>query len=137
MVKINPSAVKANKGQRVQPTEHGAAINYKKSPPVFSLSQVRKSHCITNCEQREKSDFAEMLRKLSQCIWHDLENSNYHGIGCERIKRLKVKRPEDLSDDTIFIAFRFSGMKPMVGHRENDVFHILWFDREFNVYDHG
>lgn len=137
MSKIRPAAAKANKGKRLQLKEHGDQVDYQKKRPVFSLIHVQKSHCITKCGLDEKAGFAEMLKKLSELTWQELYNAPSHGLGCEPIRRLKVKPPQHLPKDTIFVAFRFSGKKPMVGHREKDVFHIIWFDSKFDVYDHG
>jgi len=42
-----------------------------------------------------------------------------------------------LSSDVALIALRFSGLKAMVGYRDLDVFHIIGFDKDFDMYDHG
>jgi len=137
MVKISERAAKANKGPRIRAKDCSDVVDYRKRRPLFSLIHVRKSHCITDCEIADKAHFAEMLRKLSDFTWQELYNTQSHGLGCEPIDHLNVTIPNHLSKETKFIAFRFSGKKAMVGHRVEDVFHILWFDRKFNVYDHG
>ncbi len=60
-------------------------------------------------------------------------------MGFETITRGAISRPvpAHITEDVTFIAFRFSGMKPMVGYRVDGMFHIIWFDCTFNLYDHG
>jgi hypothetical protein len=35
------------------------------------------------------------------------------------------------------IAFRFSGLKAMIGYRDEAIFPIVWLDQSFEVYDRG
>lgn len=105
-------------------------------PPIFSLFYMDKSHCITTCDTDEKVAFVHKIRLLSQLRWRDLKLAPKHGVGYEQIKVLKAKAPSDVKEDVKFIAFRFQGMKAMVGYRDLQVFHIIWIDRDFSVYDH-
>ncbi len=71
--------------------------------------------------------------------WNEIICAQRHGMGFETISRDEIRRPmpAHITDDTTIIAFRFSGMKPMVGYRSQSMFHIVWFDRAFTLYDHG
>ena len=60
--------------------------------------------------------------------WQEIINVPRHGLGHEII-------PNDESVN--ILAFRFSGQKPMVGYRQENVFYIIWLDRNFTLYDHG
>jgi len=113
-----------------------------KHPPIFSFHFLRKSFCLTKCEKGEKADLAKTLHKLSQFTWADLRNAHPHGLGFEPIKRTDIKDaiPSHITEDVTIIAFRFSGKKAMVGYRdavERKLFHIVWLDRSFKLYDHG
>lgn len=51
---------------------------------------------------------------------------------------ISEKPPSEMKPDADYIVFRFQGKKPMVGFRDAyGVFHILWLDRNFTLYDHG
>jgi hypothetical protein len=131
--KIKP--VSPSKGDRIkQPETDIPSTDYL--PPVFSLSHMDKKHCITECEADEKIAFVDQIHLLSQQKWIDLKLAPKHGIGFERIKVLNVKPPQDIKEDAKFIAFRFQGMKAMVGYRDLRIFHIIWIDRDFSVYKH-
>lgn len=106
--------------------------------PLFSFHFLQKGYCITDCNRDEKARFAETLRKLSQLEWMKLKNSQRHGLGCEKISVGAIKEgvPANIPKRDHFLAFRFDGKKPMVGYRENAVFHVLWLDSKFKLYKH-
>jgi hypothetical protein len=63
-----------------------------------------------------------------------------HGLGTEQISQNCIKGdsiPKDIvKPDTNLIAFRFDEKKSMVGFRDKETFYILWFDRDFTLYNH-
>jgi hypothetical protein len=121
------------RARETQPTQ-----NYDLLPPVFCLHHVSPAHCITTCDVDDRAAFATRIRLLSQLTWRQILNSPRHGVGCEKIRRdqIRAQVPTSITDDTTFLAFRFSGLKPMIGFRTQDVFHIVWFDRDMDLYAH-
>jgi len=127
-----------DKGQRFsakQTSQESAELQ----PPYFSLRYVQNSHCISNCQLKDKAAFADTIRKLSQLKWVEIKQINRHALGYEKIERKSIKTgiPKHITDDVQFIAFRYSGMKPMIGYRDGVVFHIVWFDDKFSIYSHS
>lgn len=104
--------------------------------PVFSLSYMDGKYCITNCSQDEKAAFVDQIRLLSQLKWIELKLAPRHGHGFEKITHMNVTIPQYIKEDAKFIAFRFQGMKTMVGYRDLAVFHIIWIDRDYSLYKH-
>ncbi len=45
--------------------------------------------------------------------------------------------PSVVTEEVNLIAFRFCGKAPVVGFRARRIFHVLWLDRAFKLYDHG
>lgn len=109
-----------------------------KKNPVFSLKYIQKGFGIEECPDEDKIALLKKMAQLSQTTWQDIFQSSRHGTGQEKIDKnsLKVPLPTCVKDDTNLIAIRYKGLAPMVGFRENDVFHILWVDFNFNVYKH-
>jgi len=110
-------------------------INY----PIFCFKYIHKSYHINSCENEDKIRFLERIITLSGMTWQELEYSPKHGMGTEKIQRSAIKQdlPKEITDDvTHFLAFRFSGKKPFVGFRERFIFHILYIDRDFTLYNH-
>ena len=127
-------------GEQLKARHPSGATTYQNQKPHFSLEFVVPSHCITVCDKSERASFAKKLRNISQLTWQELRDSPSHGLGFEPIPREEIKQaiPVYVTEDvTSFFSFRFSGKKAMVGYRTGRTFHILWFDRKFNVYDHG
>lgn len=68
--------------------------------------------------------------------WGDIIRADRHGLGTEKIdgSAIKAALPDFVGTD--FLAFRYNGMKAMVGYRQKNVFFVLWFDHDFTLYDH-
>jgi hypothetical protein len=108
--------------------------------PTFSLTHIQPSYCLSNCEKQEKAAFADTLHKLSKLTWAQIRIAPKHGCGTEKIARDSIDTgiPVHVTEDvSFFLAFRFDGKKPMVGYRKDEVFHVLWLDRDMTLYDHG
>ena len=106
---------------------------------TVSLRYLRPSHCISNCDNEEKAAFVEKIRILSGMSWMDIGMERRHGLGYEKIARKEITAgiPDHVTPDVNILAFRFSGKKPMVGYKDGDAFYVLWFDRDFTLYNHG
>jgi hypothetical protein len=100
---------------------------------------MSKRYNLNNCTADEKLAFVNQIMLLSQITWAEIINAPRQGLGCEQIAQNSIKDaiPSIIKPDTRLIAFRFCGKKPMVGFREKNIFHILWIDRDFTLYDHG
>jgi len=132
---------KGHRGANIKADGETSDISPDKMPPIFSL-KINSDYCITSCTKEEKVQFALTLHRLSQSTWANLRQSGRRGTGYEKIdkKSIRATIPEDLTDDVDIIAFRFSDKKPMVGYRDaidRRIFHILWLDRKFKLYNHG
>ena len=127
-----------NISEKIQshPTELQSPLQKK---PKFSLEYLQERYCISKCEKTDKAAFADKLRELSQLTWAQIKSSGRHQHGYEKIRKasIRVSIPTHITDDVDLIAFRFSRNKPMVGYRDREVFYILWFDRDFSLYDHS
>lgn len=128
-----------NKGAKIGLNEAAVKVDYDRQPPVFCLRFIDPEYCITRCTKDEKASFADKLRQMSQMTWLDLRLAPKHGAGSEKIARKAIKRPipKQITEEVPILAFRFDGKKPMVGYRIGGTFHIVWFDRDFTLYDHG
>jgi hypothetical protein len=128
----------ANQGRRIVAHDVDEP-NTDQKCPVFSFEYLQSSYCITNCNSDEKAAFAERMRLLSQLTWAEIKCAPRHGLGFEKISQSAISAglPSHITADVVLIAFRFSGKAPMVGYREKRIFHVLWFDRDFTLYDHG
>lgn len=127
------------KGIKIADPPQSQSLSTGRECPVFCLQYIQKSHCLSDCTQKEKAHFADKLHKLSQLPWNRIISSGRHGLGCEEINRNSIRSgiPSHITEDETFLAFRFSGQAPMIGYRRGNVFHIVWIDRNFKLYNHG
>ena len=92
------------------------------------------------CDRKQQAEFTKALWKRSRMTWRQIWASDRHGLGAEKIARGSIRAPipVEVTDDVdFFIALRFSGKAPMVGYRIRDVFHVVWLDARFRLYNHG
>jgi hypothetical protein len=126
-----------NRGAHLQARESGSGSTDGLTP-IFCLRYLAPPFCVTSCERQEQAAFSVTLKRLSTMTWSQIRNSPRHGLGSEKIGRAAIRAsiPSGITDDVDFLAIRFNGLAPMVGFRSNQVFHIVWLDRAFTLYDH-
>jgi hypothetical protein len=131
---------KADMGCANCPYRISAITSYNACNPVFSLRHMRKKYNLSKCTSEEKQAFVNQMIILSQLTWVKIIQSGRHGLGSEHISQDAISGDEIPKDiikpDTNLLALRFDGKKAMVGFREKDIFHILWFDRDYTLYKH-
>jgi hypothetical protein len=104
--------------------------------PVFCFRHMKSPYSIDDCDHDDQRALIKKLCTLSSMTWAQIRASGRHSLGYEKIDNLNVTKPISVSDDVQLIAFRFSGMKPMVGYRNEFIFHILFLDHDYTVYNH-
>ncbi|MFZ5959809.1 hypothetical protein ACOXVJ_20100 [Pseudomonas knackmussii] len=111
----------------------------EQKPPLFSFEFMQPAYCVSECTADERGQVLSKMRTLSQMTWQQIKQAPRHGLGFEIIGRdsFKAAIPTFLTPEINLISFRAIGMAPMVGYRDGRIFHILWIDRDFTVYDHG
>lgn len=108
--------------------------------PVFCFRHLHKDHNLDHCDKEERKSLIDRLVKLGQSNWSAIQLLPKHGLGSEKINRNSIKPsiPKYFTNDVkFFLAFRFQGKKVFIGHRNKFIFHIIYIDRNFSVYDHS
>lgn len=127
-------------GGKINPPVVAAVTSKDGEPPVFCLRHVAAGWGVADCERDARAAFAMTLEKLAKLTWQQIKGAPRHGVGTEQIDSgsIRARVPASITEDVQFLAFRFSGKKPMVGFRAaaSAVFHIVWLDRDFTLYDH-
>lgn len=133
----------AGGGERIKTPVQPPESRPDDEPPVFCLRYMHSDYSVRSCTKEDRASFADTLYELSQLSWAQLRLSHRHGKGYEKIphNQLRVPLPQSLivTEDVNFIAFRFAGLKPMIGFRDRDgrTFRIIYLDPHFEVYNHG
>lgn len=131
---------RSTSGPRIKGRETNSEVDDSdQKSPVFSFEYLQQGWCVQDCQQEERSRMLDKLRRLSQLSWKQIRQEHRHGLGTEIIRKnsLKVEVPGFITDDVRLLAFRAFDMVAMVGYRNGRIFHIIWIDRTFTLYDHG
>ena len=117
----------------------GSVVNNDNLKPIFSLEYMVNEYGVGRCDAEQKAAFADALWQRSQLTWRQIIQAPRHGLGSEKIYRssIAVGIPPAISEDVVFLSMRFYSNAPMVGFRVGQIFHIVWLDTGFSVYDHG
>lgn len=135
--KISPGRISG----KVVATAQGRP-DYDRMPPHFSFEKMStgSDYNVSKCDEENRAALASKLFELSQLRWVDITLAHKRGMGSERIPRseIKVPIPSSITPDVEdFLSIRYNGKRPMVGYREDRIFHIVFLDHNFTVYDHG
>jgi hypothetical protein len=126
---------KPTTGTRVG-THDAPTTDWQESPPAFCLRYMVAAYSVDSCNKDEKAALADAMWRRSRLTWKELRSAHRHGLGGETIKSINRPRPSVVTEDVTLLAFRFSGPKAMVGFRVGRIFHVIWLDHDFTVYDH-
>lgn len=125
----------------IKTTVNESSLDYDKFPVLFSFEKlVGDKFCYSHLEDEDKKQLLESIVKRRTMLWTEIKKAHKHGLGMEKIYRGNIRGsiPKFITEDMEhFLAFRFSGLKPMVGYREKNIFYILWLDNNYTLYDHG
>lgn len=138
--KVNPKT-----GKISPPAETISKMNTDRLPPIFSLTEMQDGiFDLTLCQNKEKCSLIDTIRLLSKHTWQQLKSSPRHGIGYEKIEfgaiigQNTLKKKKEIENQGYkLIAFRFHDKAPIVGYRDGRIFHLVWIDRDFSLYNHG
>ncbi len=118
-----------------------APRNFDEATPKFCLAHLAPSFGIVDLpEDRQRSEFAKSIERLSKMTWRQIRLAYKHGNGSEPLPKNQILRniPERFADQEKFVVLRYDGNLPMVGVRIEDTFHVIWVEAAFgDVYDHG
>lgn len=117
------------------PTENNLELDY----PIFCFRHLQTS---PNGDFKFYSDFLERLKKLSNLSWKEINVSDRHGFGTEKmpVDKIKPQLPNFVTPEISHLTvFRANGdNRPFLGLRKGIVFHIIFIEEKFgNIYDHN
>jgi hypothetical protein len=101
--------------------------------------QDRSGNSFNCCEDEDRLSLAKRMFMLSRTPWRQIRQASTKGFGAEQIPKHRIRRPIPPSvteDVTFFYSLHYVGNKRFIGYRVGQIFHILWVDHSFQVYDH-
>lgn len=110
--------------------------------PVFCFKYLQLCSYNDCTDPKFFIDFLKRLQKLGQLGWQEINKSNKHGYGYEKIPISKIKptmRPSIITEDVEELTvFRANGNNlPFLGIRLNDIFQVIYIETKFgDIYKH-
>jgi hypothetical protein len=132
-----PKKAEFLRGGTLPPTQ-----NTDDQPPAFSFEKMQDAsgNSFNCCQDDDRLALARRLFMLSRISWKQIRHAPASGYGSEQIPRHRIRRPIPTTvteDVDSFSALHYVGRKRFIGYRVGQIFHILWVDHSFEVYDHG
>jgi hypothetical protein len=126
-------------GLDVSASVGSAGIDY----PIFCFRHLHGNYNFENCLSADRKfikGFVQKLKNLSDAPWHQIQFSDKHGIGSEKIAKSSIQAsiPSSITKDvTDFLSFYFAGAKGrIIGYRSGVIFHVIYIDTNLSVYNH-
>ncbi|MFC1771110.1 hypothetical protein ACFLZV_04400 [Candidatus Margulisiibacteriota bacterium] len=129
-------------GERLK-TPDNSSVSTLTKKPIFSLEFLCKNYCISKCNKEQKAGILDKLHKWSKLTWKEIINSPKNALGHEKIKRdsIKIKKIPTLVKEVYVLSTRFNSGKNkksrLLGYRVNEIFYLLWIDKDGKLYEHG
>lgn len=136
MSKKNLRQPQQTTGRYVRPAT-GATKSTAQEHPAFCLRYLdNNKYGLGALDNDQRLQFLDVMRRLSQLTWAQISSTPHHGLGAEPIPRyrMNVPLPSCVTEDTVILAFRCFGKCPMVGFRDEAVFHVLFLDPKHETY---
>jgi len=120
--KISPDAFKV--------VDSGSTDNQN---PVFSFQFTCANHFqLSDWQHDELKGLISKLRELSGKRW--VEIKSLKGFKPVDPATFSKQLPQNVPQDATIFECRTSGKARLFGYRINNIFHIVWFDRNHQVY---
>lgn len=101
--------------------------------PVFSFSDTCPNHFrLDDWTKKEIKQLIDQLRLYSGMKWSDLRKIK--GFGPVDPSTFSKKLPKTISPEVKIYECRINGKMRLFGHRVKNTYHIIWFDRNHEVY---
>lgn len=129
-----------NQGTKIKVTPNDIPAFSDIQHPIFCFKNLHKNHSLDQCDNDELVGLIRKLCSLSLMTWQNIQFSAKHATGSEKIARNSIKPsiPNNITEDVEhFLSIRFLGKKCFIGYRNHFIFHIVYIDRDFTVYNHG
>lgn len=105
--------------------------------PSFSFAKFSEKGHGFDCMDKEFKALIRKLKTLGQLTWSQIDSIGRHSNGYEKIPISEIHENTDMFPGDKAIVFRYNGLKPVAGFREGNVFHIVYLDEDFRLYDHS
>lgn len=120
-------------------------VDWDETKPLFSLEYIGcKNYDLKCCDHQDKAIFLDAIYKRSGLTWKQIKSQPKDRLGWELLDndktnmKLREMAKKKLTEDVKIWVFRAKSktIRRMVGHRDRQVFYILFLDPNGSLYEH-
>lgn len=104
-------------------------------PPYFSFKHACSNHFqLSDWQSGEIAELMETFRRMEQLNWHEIHK--HRGLNYKQVdpRTFSKDLPEFISPDLSIYEVKVTKRARLFGYRLKNIFHIIWFDRNHEVY---
>lgn len=128
--RISPPPPK--QGQHVLAPESG-----DEATPCWCFKHLQKGYSVEDLDRDQKAALIDSLSKRSHRTWSEIKTESRTKLGSEKIAEGSIRGglPMLVRGQTI-LCFRMGDSGRFLGVRNAQVFHLVWIDCTFSLYEH-
>jgi hypothetical protein len=133
MSRINKKvATKEKKSGAVSKITERHHIDYNERHGRLAFLNACDKHCLlSKWRNNELDELIGCFKKVERSTWKNILRDD--GLKYESHQYIDFPRPKDLPPDASLDSIRVTQRMRLYGYRSDDVFYIIWFDREHAV----
>ena len=109
-------------------------IDYFRLNPVFRFSSIdHNKWTLYEWSSDEIKDLMDTFRKMEQSSWYDV--LKHRGLNFKKIE--DINYPPHISPDESIYEIRVCKVKRIFGYINENIFNLIWFDRNHSVCPEG
>lgn len=103
--------------------------------PTFSFKSCSNNRFkLSEWQPKEIEQLISVFKKLESCSWKEIRRNKGFGYKIVDPDTFSCNLPENISPDETIIELRVSKKARLFGYRGKNIFYIIWFDRNHEVY---
>lgn len=107
----------------------------KSGYPVLSFKHVSDNHCLlSDWISTEIKELISTFKMLEEVPWNKLHST---GLRLKAIDSFSKPLPPYISPDETIYEIRVCQKKRVFGYRTDDIFRVIWFDRNHEICPEG
>lgn len=104
--------------------------------PVFSFRHTSSNHCLlSDWQGTELLELIDTFKKMESLTWNEV--LTHKGLQYKVIDKHSRALPPEVSKDVSICEIRICQRKRVFGYRIDDVFRVIWFDRNHEICPEG
>lgn len=108
------------------------ARDYNQSYGRFAFRSTCENHCLlADWGKPELSELIKCFKKFEKLQWKEIIKDS--GFQYESPKQVAIKPPSTLPPDASLDSIRVNQRMRLFGYRTQDIFNIIWFDKDHMV----